>query len=51
MTGTATFDQLRLDGVGRSFGGHDALRDLDLSVRAGEFIALLGPSGAASRPR
>ena len=36
---------LRLDGVGRSFGGKDALSDLDLTIRRGEFIALLGPSG------
>ena len=40
-----TFETLDLRGVGRSFGGHDALVDLDLSVRSGEFIALLGPSG------
>ncbi|WP_413452472.1 ABC transporter ATP-binding protein [Georgenia phoenicis] len=39
------FDTLQLSGVGRSFGGHDALRDLDLTIRSGEFIALLGPSG------
>jgi putative spermidine/putrescine transport system ATP-binding protein len=40
-----TFSTLRLDGVGRRFGGRDALVDLDLTIRAGEFIALLGPSG------
>ncbi|WP_298454746.1 ABC transporter ATP-binding protein [uncultured Cellulomonas sp.] len=40
-----TFDTLELRGVGRSFGGATALADLDLTVRAGEFIALLGPSG------
>jgi putative spermidine/putrescine transport system ATP-binding protein len=39
------FSELRLDGVGRRFGGKDALADLDLTIRAGEFIALLGPSG------
>jgi len=39
------FGELRLDGVGRQFGGQDALRDLSLTIRAGEFIALLGPSG------
>ncbi len=39
------FESLQLQGVGRSFGGHDALVDLNLTVRAGEFIALLGPSG------
>jgi putative spermidine/putrescine transport system ATP-binding protein len=39
------FDELRLDGVSRSFGGHAALADLTLTIRRGEFIALLGPSG------
>ena len=39
------FTSLELRGVGRSFGGVDALVDLNLTVRAGEFIALLGPSG------
>ncbi|NMR18733.1 ABC transporter ATP-binding protein [Cellulomonas fimi] len=39
------FESLELQGVGRSFGGAHALVDLDLTVRAGEFIALLGPSG------
>ncbi|MFB6783554.1 ABC transporter ATP-binding protein [Streptomyces sp. NPDC056352] len=39
------FAELRLDGVGRRFGGQNALSGLDLSIRAGEFIALLGPSG------
>jgi putative spermidine/putrescine transport system ATP-binding protein len=39
------FEQLRLDGVSRRFGGTDALADLDLTIRRGEFIALLGPSG------
>ncbi len=39
------FEQLRLDGVSRSFAGQAALADLDLTIRRGEFIALLGPSG------
>jgi len=39
------FESLELVGLGRSFGGIDALVDLNLTVRAGEFIALLGPSG------
>ncbi len=44
------FQQLRLESVGRSFetasgGAVAALRDLDLTIRRGEFIALLGPSG------
>ena len=41
----STFESLELHGVGRSFGGRSALEDLNLTVRAGEFIALLGPSG------
>jgi putative spermidine/putrescine transport system ATP-binding protein len=46
MTSAAkTFESLELRGVGRSFGGRSALEDLNLTVRAGEFIALLGPSG------
>ncbi len=40
-----SFESLELRGVGRSFGGQHALSGLDLTVRAGEFVALLGPSG------
>jgi putative spermidine/putrescine transport system ATP-binding protein len=40
-----SFETLELEGVARSFGGQTALRDLNLSIRSGEFIALLGPSG------
>ncbi|MEV4140578.1 ABC transporter ATP-binding protein [Dactylosporangium sp. NPDC049742] len=40
-----TFNQLRLEGVTRRFGGQDALVDLNLTIERGEFIALLGPSG------
>lgn len=43
---TSASSVVRLRGVGRRFSGHEALRDLDLSVRQGERIALLGPSGA-----
>jgi len=39
------FDELRLDGVRRRFGARDALAGLSLTIRRGEFIALLGPSG------
>jgi putative spermidine/putrescine transport system ATP-binding protein len=39
------FAELRLDGVSRSFGGHEALSGLSLTIAQGEFIALLGPSG------
>ncbi|RNE62582.1 ABC transporter ATP-binding protein [Cryobacterium tepidiphilum] len=41
----SAFDTLELKDVGRSFGGREALADLNLTIRAGEFIALLGPSG------
>jgi putative spermidine/putrescine transport system ATP-binding protein len=37
--------ELRLDKVSRSFGGVPALEGLDLTIRGGEFVALLGPSG------
>ncbi|WP_410666771.1 ABC transporter ATP-binding protein [Amycolatopsis sp. cmx-4-68] len=40
-----TFEQLRLDGVSRSFGTANALTGLDLAITRGEFVALLGPSG------
>ncbi|MDR7382859.1 ABC transporter ATP-binding protein [Promicromonospora iranensis] len=39
------FDSLELRGVGRRFGGVDALSGLDLTIKSGEFVALLGPSG------
>jgi putative spermidine/putrescine transport system ATP-binding protein len=39
------FGELRLDSVGRSFGEANALTDLSLTIKQGEFIALLGPSG------
>ena len=41
----ANFRELRLDRLSRQFGPMVALRDVSLTVRRGEFIALLGPSG------
>ncbi|MEM9378702.1 MAG: ABC transporter ATP-binding protein [Planctomycetota bacterium] len=37
---------LAAEGIRRSFGGTDALRGVDLTVRAGEWLGLLGPNGA-----
>ncbi len=38
-------ETVRLRGVRRSFAGRAVLDGVDLSVRKGEFVALLGPSG------
>ena len=39
------FRELRLEDLNRSFGMLNALKGVSLSVKRGEFIALLGPSG------
>ena len=41
----AEFRELKLDRLTRAFGNVNALRDVTLTIRKGEFIALLGPSG------
>src|SRR5580765_6597347 len=38
-------DYLRLEGIRKSFGSFQALRDIDLTVARGEFVCFLGPSG------
>ncbi|MBE9604651.1 ABC transporter ATP-binding protein [Acetobacteraceae bacterium H6797] len=42
---SASFRELRLEGLRRDFGNLNALKGLDLRINKGEFIALLGPSG------
>jgi putative spermidine/putrescine transport system ATP-binding protein len=39
------FRELRLEHISRDFGQFHALRDVSLTVKRGEFVALLGPSG------
>ena len=38
--------ELRLTGIGKRFGAVQAVHDLNLDVASGEFVVLLGPSGA-----
>ena len=37
---------LALEGICKSFGSAEVLRDVDLQLRAGEVLALLGANGA-----
>jgi multiple sugar transport system ATP-binding protein len=36
---------VRMAGIAKQFGATSVLRDIDLDIRAGEFITILGPSG------
>lgn len=36
---------IRLDGISKSYGDVTALHSIDLTIKDGEFIAILGPSG------
>ncbi|WP_242494103.1 ABC transporter ATP-binding protein [Salipiger sp. IMCC34102] len=38
-------DLISLKGVQKYYGDYHALRDIDLTIRGGEFFSLLGPSG------
>ncbi|MEY4100646.1 MAG: hypothetical protein RL300_1817 [Pseudomonadota bacterium] len=42
---SGNFRELKLEGLSREFGNVNALRGVNLTIRKGEFIALLGPSG------
>ncbi|HEY3392860.1 MAG TPA: ATP-binding cassette domain-containing protein, partial [Lacipirellulaceae bacterium] len=37
---------IELSHISKSFGNYEALRDVSLSIRDGELVALLGPSGS-----
>ncbi len=37
---------MQLQGIAKHYGAHRAIDNLDLDIRAGEFITLLGPSGS-----
>ncbi|TGV64449.1 ABC transporter ATP-binding protein, partial [Mesorhizobium sp. M00.F.Ca.ET.149.01.1.1] len=37
---------VRIQGVTKSFGDTVAIDDLDLAIKDGEFVVLLGPTGA-----
>ena len=37
---------VNLSGVSKSFGAHEVLADINLSVSAGEVVAVIGPSGS-----
>src|SRR5215213_6821563 len=41
----AEYCELRLERLSREFGTLNAVKDVSLTIRKGEFIALLGPSG------
>jgi len=40
-----TTEFLKLDGLGKSFGPNQVVKDVDLSIGRGEFVSFLGPSG------
>ena len=37
--------QILMEGLGKSFGGFDALRGVDLRIERGQFCCIVGPSG------
>ncbi len=46
ITGQLTPPLVSVQGLSRHFGGRKVLQNIDLDIRAGEFIALLGRSGS-----
>ncbi|MFC1995586.1 ABC transporter ATP-binding protein [Chloroflexota bacterium] len=39
-------EAIRIEGLSKNFGGLQVLKDLSLTVEAGEYVALIGPNGA-----
>ena len=37
---------LRAEGIGKSYGGRQVVRDVNLTISRGEVVGLLGPNGA-----
>lgn len=44
-TATGVSNSVEIRGLSRAFDGHTVLHELDLDIREGEFVALLGHSG------
>src|SRR6218665_2071510 len=41
-----TTERIRLEGINKSLGNVQALKDIDLKIDSGEIVALLGDNGA-----
>lgn len=46
MSPTEDAALLEVRGLRKAFGGHEVLKDIDLTVRRGSVLALIGPSGS-----
>ncbi|QIS02831.1 ATP-binding cassette domain-containing protein [Nocardia brasiliensis] len=46
MTAATAATAVEVRGVRKSFGAHEVLRGIDLTVRSGEVVTVLGPSGS-----
>ncbi len=44
--GRGALARVELRSVSKSFGGFQAVKNVDLEIEDGEFFALLGPSGS-----
>jgi polar amino acid transport system ATP-binding protein len=46
MSGSSSSPMVRIAKANKHFGNYHALRDIDLEVRAGEVLCIIGPSGS-----